>query len=90
MSNTRIFQLALTKLYAEWYRPDHNLRVLVGHANLLDSLHIHLANEEEEKLQYLDADITTARTRLDESYDIWGSTDGKKRRSPAVMLTSRS
>ncbi|KAK4466757.1 hypothetical protein QBC42DRAFT_63581 [Cladorrhinum samala] len=40
---------ARAKLSSEAGRPDHNLRLLVGHANLLDSLMLDLAEAEREQ-----------------------------------------
>ncbi|KAI2642819.1 hypothetical protein GGS21DRAFT_499780 [Xylaria nigripes] len=40
---------ARAKLSSEAARPDHNLRLLVGHANLLDSLMLDLAAAEREQ-----------------------------------------
>ncbi|KAK4197429.1 hypothetical protein QBC40DRAFT_285514 [Triangularia verruculosa] len=40
---------ARAKLSSEAARPDHNLRLLVGHANLLDSLMLELADAEREQ-----------------------------------------
>ncbi|KAI9692034.1 MAG: hypothetical protein M1820_009569 [Bogoriella megaspora] len=40
---------ARTKLGREASRADHNLRLLVGHANLLDSLMLELADAEQEQ-----------------------------------------
>ncbi|KAI5848202.1 hypothetical protein BZA05DRAFT_426535 [Tricharina praecox] len=52
MSIAQTFQLARKargKLSSEASRGDHNLRLLVGHANLLDSLMIHLSEAEAEQ-----------------------------------------
>jgi len=52
MSITQTFRLAHQargKLSHEASRHDHNLRLLVGHANLLDSLMIHLSEAEQEQ-----------------------------------------
>lgn len=40
---------ARSKLGKEACRPDHDLRLLVGHANLLDSLMVELADAEKEQ-----------------------------------------
>lgn len=40
---------ARNKLALEAAQPDHNLRLLVGHANMLDSLMLDLAKAEEEQ-----------------------------------------
>ena len=44
-----IAQVARSKLLSEADRADHNLRQLVGHANLLDSLLLHLAEIGQEQ-----------------------------------------
>jgi len=52
MSITQTYFLAhkaRAKLSYEAARPDHNLRLLVGHANLLDSLMLDLADAEREQ-----------------------------------------
>ncbi|GAM90542.1 hypothetical protein ANO11243_085860 [Dothideomycetidae sp. 11243] len=52
MSLTQTYRVASTargKLGMEASRADHNLRLLVGHANLLDSLMVELANAEREQ-----------------------------------------
>ena len=45
----RIASSARVKLGREAARGDHDLRLLVGHANLLDSLMVELANAEKEQ-----------------------------------------
>lgn len=55
MAYTQTFQLAQRargKLQREASQHDHNLRLLVGHANLLDSLMIALAEAEREQEQW--------------------------------------
>ena len=55
MAYTQTFQLAQRargKLQREASQHDHNLRLLVGHANLLDSLMIALADAEREQEQW--------------------------------------
>ena len=52
MSLSQTYRIASTargKLGREAARGDHNLRLLVGHANLLDSLMVELANAEKEQ-----------------------------------------
>jgi hypothetical protein len=52
MSITQTFYLAhkaRAKLSSEASRQDHNLRLLVGHANLLDTLMIHLTDAERDE-----------------------------------------
>ncbi|RPB20731.1 hypothetical protein L211DRAFT_870469 [Terfezia boudieri ATCC MYA-4762] len=55
MAYTQTFQLAQRargKLQREAAQHDHNLRLLVGHANLLDNLMIALADAEREQEQW--------------------------------------
>lgn len=55
MAYTQTYQLAQRarlKLQREASQHDHNLRLLVGHANLLDSLMISLADAEREQEQW--------------------------------------
>ncbi|KAK2628527.1 hypothetical protein QTJ16_001630 [Diplocarpon rosae] len=55
MSLTQTYYLAHTargKLSSEAARADHNLRLLVGHANLLDGLMLELAAAEAEQEQW--------------------------------------
>ncbi|CUS11710.1 unnamed protein product [Tuber aestivum] len=52
MSITQTFYLAHKargKLSSEASRQDHNLRLLVGHANLLDTLMVHLSEAERDQ-----------------------------------------
>ncbi|KAF2148231.1 hypothetical protein K461DRAFT_324604 [Myriangium duriaei CBS 260.36] len=63
MSLTQTYRVASTargKLGMEAARADHNLRLLVGHANLLDSLMIELANAEREQEAWFNDTIRTA------------------------------
>lgn len=63
MSLTQTYRIASTargKLGMEASRPDHNLRLLVGHANLLDSLMLELANAEREQEAWFNDTIRTA------------------------------
>jgi len=58
MSTTQTFYLAHKargKLSSEAAKSDHNLRLLVGHANLLDSLMLHLQNAEREQDAWFNA-----------------------------------
>jgi hypothetical protein len=55
MSATQTYSLAHTsrgKLSSEASRADHNLRLLVGHANFLDSLMLELAEVEQEHVTW--------------------------------------
>jgi len=51
---------ARQKLGKEACRPDHNLRVLVGHANLLDSLMLELRDAEREQEAWFNKSIQKA------------------------------
>ena len=52
--------LARGKLTHEAARGDHDLRLLVGHANLLDSLMIELAEAEQEQESWFNASLQSA------------------------------
>jgi hypothetical protein len=63
MSITQTYYLAhsaRSKLSKEASRADHNLRLLVGHANLLDSLMIQLAEAEQEQEQWFNQTVRGA------------------------------
>lgn len=64
MSITQTYFLAHSargKLSKEAARADHDLRVLVGHANMLDSLMIDLANAEQEQERWFNKSLSGAR-----------------------------
>ena len=63
MSITQTYYLAhkaRAKLSGEAARPDHNLRLLVGHANLLDSLMLELADAEREQESWFNQSVRGA------------------------------
>ncbi|KAL1589434.1 hypothetical protein WHR41_01715 [Cladosporium halotolerans] len=63
MSLTRTYAVASTarsKLGREASRADHNLRRLVGHANLLDTLMIDLADAEREQEAWFNQSVSKA------------------------------
>lgn len=63
MSLTQTYYVASTarsKLGAEAGRADHNLRLLVGHANLLDTLMVELADAEREQEAWFNQSVTGA------------------------------
>jgi hypothetical protein len=69
MSITQTYFLAHSargKLSKEAARPDHDLRLLVGHANMLDSLMIDLANAEQEQERWFN-NIVGGSTSEEES-----------------------
>lgn len=64
MSITQTYFLAHTsrgKLSKEAARPDHDLRLLVGHANLLDSLMLDLASAESEQERWFNKTVSGAQ-----------------------------
>lgn len=63
MTVTQTYYLAHTargKLSSEASRSDHDLRLLVGHANLLDTLMIELADAEQEQEAWFNSSVTKA------------------------------
>jgi hypothetical protein len=63
MSLTRTYAVASTarsKLGREASRADHNLRRLVGHANLLDTLMVDLADAEREQEAWFNSSVSKA------------------------------
>lgn len=63
MSITQTYYLAHKargKLSHEAAMPDHNLRLLVGHANLLDSLMLELADAEREQESWFNQSVRSA------------------------------
>jgi hypothetical protein len=64
MSLTSVYFLAHSargKLSKEASRADHDLRLLVGHANMLDSLMIDLANAEQEQERWFNQSVSSAK-----------------------------
>lgn len=64
MSLTQTYYLAhkaRAKLSHEAAMPDHNLRLLVGHANLLDSLMLELADAEREQESWFNQSVKNAQ-----------------------------
>jgi hypothetical protein len=73
MSITQTYYLAhkaRAKLSSEAGRSDHNLRLLVGHANLLDSLMLELADAEREQESWFNQSVRGA-TRSEERHVQW-------------------
>ncbi|RFU33929.1 hypothetical protein B7463_g2439, partial [Scytalidium lignicola] len=69
MSITQTYYLAHTargKLSHEAARADHNLRLLVGHANLLDSLMLELAEAEREQETWFNQSIKSTKSTRSE------------------------
>ena len=78
MSVTQTYHLAHTargKLSSEAARADHNLRLLVGHANLLDSLMLDLAEAEQEQESWFNQSVKKAQKTSEEPRHIqWADT----------------
>ncbi|KAI9924935.1 hypothetical protein MW887_006342 [Aspergillus wentii] len=69
MSITQTYYLAHTarkKLTQQAARADHDLRLLVGHANLLDSLMLELADAEQEQERWFNQTVNGATKALQE------------------------
>ena len=69
MSITQTYFLAHSargKLSKEAARPDHDLRLLVGHANMLDTLMLDLANAEQEQERWFNKSVSESREEEDE------------------------
>jgi hypothetical protein len=69
MSITQTYYLAhkaRAKLSKQAARPDHNLRLLVGHANLLDSLMLELADAEREQESWFNQSVRGANVHQEE------------------------
>ncbi|KAK5001181.1 hypothetical protein LTR66_000058 [Elasticomyces elasticus] len=62
---------ARTKLGREAGRPDHDLRLLVGHANLLDSLMIELADAEREQEAWFNHSVRKAGKTNEPRHVTW-------------------
>ncbi|KAL7912864.1 hypothetical protein GGI35DRAFT_441324 [Trichoderma velutinum] len=65
MSITQTYYLAhkaRAKLSREAAQPDHDLRLLVGHANLLDSLMLELAEAEREQERWFNQSVRNTKT----------------------------
>lgn len=78
MSLTQTYYLAHTargKLSKEAARGDHDLRLLVGHANLLDGLMLDLANAEQEQESWFNQTVKSASKASEEPKHIqWADT----------------
>jgi len=56
------------KLSKEAARPDHDLRLLVGHANMLDSLMLDLANAEQEQERWFNNIVSGSQEEEEERH----------------------
>jgi hypothetical protein len=73
MSITQTYFLAHSargKLSREASRADHDLRLLVGHANMLDHLMIDLANAEQEQERWFNKSVSGASEAEEPAQDI--------------------
>lgn len=71
MSITQTYFLAhkaRAKLSKEASRADHDLRLLVGHANLLDGLMLELADAEREQESWFNNSVRSASSRPEEPH----------------------
>ncbi|KAF9771142.1 hypothetical protein IL306_011244 [Fusarium sp. DS 682] len=74
MSITQTYYLAhkaRAKLSREAAQPDHDLRLLVGHANLLDSLMLELADAEREQERWFNQSVRGATNDQQERRVQW-------------------
>jgi len=74
MSLTQTYYVASTarsKLGREANRADHNLRLLVGHANLLDSLMLDLADQEREQEAWFNDSVKKASKQEQPQHITW-------------------
>lgn len=65
---------ARSKLGREASRPDHNLRRLVGHANLLDSLVLELQDAEREQEAWFNQTVHKAQKAEEPKHIQWADT----------------
>jgi hypothetical protein len=65
---------ARTKLGREASKPDHNLRLLVGHANLLDSLMLELQDAEREQERWFHETVAKAQHSKPRRHIQWADT----------------
>ncbi|KIW62690.1 hypothetical protein PV04_10840 [Phialophora macrospora] len=71
MSITQTYFLAHSargKLSKEAARPDHDLRLLVGHANMLDSLMLDLATAEQEQERWFNSIVNGSQEEEEERH----------------------
>lgn len=77
MSLTQTYYIASSarsKLGREASRPDHNLRLLVGHANLLDSLMLDLHDAEREQEAWFNQTVQKAQKAEEPKHIQWADT----------------
>jgi hypothetical protein len=77
MSLTQTYYIAASarsKLGREASRADHDLRLLVGHANLLDSLMIELADAEKKQEEWFNSTVRKASKAEEARHVQWADT----------------
>jgi hypothetical protein len=80
MSITQTYFLAHSargKLSKEAARADHDLRLLVGHANLLDSLMLDLASAEQEQEQWFTKSVSQSEEAVEDPEADWQAEDAE-------------
>jgi hypothetical protein len=70
----RVASFARSKLGKEASRPDHNLRMLVGHANLLDSLMLELRDAERQQEAWFNQAVKKAQKEEEPQHVRWVDT----------------
>ncbi len=68
---------ARNKLSKEASRADHDLRLLVGHANLLDSLMLDLASAEQEQERWFTKSLSQSEDAVEEPEADWAMEDAE-------------
>lgn len=77
MSLTQTYYIASSaraKLGKEACKPDHNLRLLVGHANLLDALMLDLHDAEREQEAWFNQTVNKAQKAEEPKHIQWADT----------------
>lgn len=103
MSITQTYYLAhkaRAKLSREAAQPDHDLRLLVGHANLLDTLMMELADAEREQERWFNQSVASSNSQKqqihisesipEEEYDSDSSDDDYDEDEDTVMTNTPS
>ncbi|KAJ5507572.1 hypothetical protein N7527_009715 [Penicillium freii] len=76
-----LFLTARTKLNCEAFRADHDLRLLVGHTNLLDSLLLDYADTKREHEQWFNNTTKASQDASDLESDFSKSEEDESERS---------
>lgn len=74
MQSYRLAQAARVKLAREASRADHDLRLLVGHANLLDGLMMDLAEAEQDQERWFNQTVQGATAAESTGHVQWADT----------------